>query len=171
MSYKNSHHYSNMVLQTRVFGYLFGRNGYSVFSCMIFPTDKYIALVQNSQQGFQQSLLSIVCFVPYGGSVFTFSHDSMVQCGSYRGIGPQGLLKVRRHTYSRSRYIQTEKLFLQATLSLSHCAFIHNFFNNTHTNTTMTSIEKMVPYFIHRIKRNGHSFAKGNYRNKNDNIC
>lgn len=63
MSYKNSHHYSNMVLQTRVFGYLFGRNGYSVFSCMIFPTDNDIALIQNSQQGF--SSLCFLLFVLY----------------------------------------------------------------------------------------------------------
>lgn len=63
MSNKNFHHYSNMVLQTRVFGYLFGRNGYSVFSCMIFPTDNDIALIQNSQQGF--SSLCFLLFVLY----------------------------------------------------------------------------------------------------------
>lgn len=63
MSNKNFHHYSNMVLQTRVFGYLFGRNGYSVFSCMIFPTDNNIAVIQNSQQGF--SSLCFLLFVLY----------------------------------------------------------------------------------------------------------
>lgn len=129
MSNKNFHHYSNMVLQTRVFGYLFGRNGYPVFSCMIFPTDNNIALVQNSQQGFQQSLLSIVCFVPYGGSVFTFSHDSMVQCGSYRGIGPQGLLKVRRHT-NIVRLTPEVDIFRQRNCSFrQHChsLIVHSF--------------------------------------------